>query len=226
MKGGGGDPFDDDPIANMTSSLKGAEEILAWEQKSDVVTPPVPSGSITSEQQDKEASFLIEELSRSADKGKKREGWDSCRASSALHALSQSLSALPETPTKLVAVGTRTGLRSSSSMYHAASGSGSGSGPKSAADLKHKGKVEEGADGAAPQRSVPSKSEIAASPMEEGSAGKKSALKVLKKCAIFVDVRTDDGDDAGSLFVDMLKGLGARVSDARFSLLNFTKCLL
>ncbi|KAG2366738.1 hypothetical protein BDR07DRAFT_1273858 [Suillus spraguei] len=46
--------------------------------------------------------------------------------------------------------------------------------------------------------------------MEGGSAGK-SVLKVLKKCAIFVDVRTDDGDDAGGLFVDMLRGLGARI---------------
>lgn len=50
----------------------------------------------------------------------------------------------------------------------------------------------------------------------ESSNGKKKsgsgALKVLKECIIFVDVRTDDGDDAGSLFVDMLKGLGARVS--------------
>ena len=38
-----------------------------------------------------------------------------------------------------------------------------------------------------------------------------SSLKVLKSCTIFVDVRTDDGDDAGGLFVDMLKGLGAKV---------------
>ena len=38
------------------------------------------------------------------------------------------------------------------------------------------------------------------------------ALRVLKGCVIFVDVRTDSGDDAGGLFVDMLKGMGARVS--------------
>ncbi|KDQ55074.1 hypothetical protein JAAARDRAFT_107648, partial [Jaapia argillacea MUCL 33604] len=30
-------------------------------------------------------------------------------------------------------------------------------------------------------------------------------------CVIFVDVRTDDGDDAGGLFVEMLKGLGAKI---------------
>ncbi|KAI0318532.1 hypothetical protein OF83DRAFT_1022245, partial [Amylostereum chailletii] len=37
------------------------------------------------------------------------------------------------------------------------------------------------------------------------------SLKVLKQCTVFVDVRTDDGDDAGGLFVDMLRGLGAKV---------------
>ncbi|KAI0692825.1 hypothetical protein BC835DRAFT_1222916, partial [Cytidiella melzeri] len=36
-------------------------------------------------------------------------------------------------------------------------------------------------------------------------------LKILRHCNVFVDVRTDDGDDAGSLFVEMLKGLGARI---------------
>jgi len=37
------------------------------------------------------------------------------------------------------------------------------------------------------------------------------SLDVLKECVIYVDVRTDDGEDAGALFVDMLRGLGARV---------------
>ena len=39
-----------------------------------------------------------------------------------------------------------------------------------------------------------------------------AALAVLKDCRIFVDVRTEDGDDAGSLFVDMLRDLGAKVT--------------
>ncbi|RPD61513.1 hypothetical protein L227DRAFT_500190, partial [Lentinus tigrinus ALCF2SS1-6] len=39
---------------------------------------------------------------------------------------------------------------------------------------------------------------------------------VLKDCRIFVDVRTDEDDDAGGLFVEMLEGLGAKV---RFGLL-------
>ncbi|KAM5531113.1 hypothetical protein V8D89_015227 [Ganoderma adspersum] len=38
-----------------------------------------------------------------------------------------------------------------------------------------------------------------------------AALAVLKDCRIFVDVRTEDGDDAGSLFVDMLRDLGAKI---------------
>jgi hypothetical protein len=43
------------------------------------------------------------------------------------------------------------------------------------------------------------------------SSKPRTALKVLKTCTVFVDVRTDDGDDAGGLFVDMLKNLGAKV---------------
>ncbi|KAI0827848.1 hypothetical protein BC628DRAFT_1317678 [Trametes gibbosa] len=38
------------------------------------------------------------------------------------------------------------------------------------------------------------------------------ALAVLRGCTIFVDVRTEEGDDAGALFVDMLRGLGAKMA--------------
>lgn len=44
------------------------------------------------------------------------------------------------------------------------------------------------------------------------AASHPEGMKVLKDCVIFVDVRTDDGDEAGSLFVEMLEGVGARVS--------------
>ncbi|KAG2142283.1 uncharacterized protein EDB93DRAFT_1088914 [Suillus bovinus] len=206
VKGGG--IVDDNHIANTTVDVWGAEEDLGQRRQPDVVTLSVPSDSKTSEEQNKEADLVIEELVGSADKGKQPEGWDSRRASSALHALSQSLSSLPKTPPKLVAAGTRTGLRSSSSTYNGAPGAGSGS--KFVRDAKDRGKPNEGTDGATSQRNAPSKSDAAASPVEGGSASK-GVLKVLKKCAIFVDVRTDDGDDAGSLFVDMLRGLGARI---------------
>lgn len=46
---------------------------------------------------------------------------------------------------------------------------------------------------------------------EENRSPAVNPREVLKDCTIFVDVRTEDGDDAGGLFVEMLKGLGARV---------------
>ncbi|KAF8436312.1 hypothetical protein L210DRAFT_3407692 [Boletus edulis BED1] len=120
-------------------------------------------------------------------------------ASSALHALSESLSSLPQTPTppKPRAVGTRAGLRSSSAATGketpALDGSG-GVGPGGNSEVHGSGDA------------GPSSGTV------NGSGGiKKSSLKILKGCAIFVDVRTEQGDNAGSLFVDMLKGLGAKI---------------
>jgi len=38
------------------------------------------------------------------------------------------------------------------------------------------------------------------------------ALAFLKECVIYVDVKTDDAEEAGALFVEMLEGVGAKVS--------------
>lgn len=52
---------------------------------------------------------------------------------------------------------------------------------------------------------------------DDPMAGKRSnarmpgSLDVLKDCIIFVDIRTEEGEDAAALFVDMLRALGARV---------------
>jgi hypothetical protein len=43
------------------------------------------------------------------------------------------------------------------------------------------------------------------------SAKKVETLNILNGCIIFVDVKTDDGEEAGSLFVEMLESMGARV---------------
>jgi hypothetical protein len=125
------------------------------------------------------------------------------RASLASQFLQQTLAVLPSTPppgsSKSTAVvrppsssqGTRSGLRSSSSLDVASSESApraASNGPEVRAHASH------------------SDTTAVAS-----SATKLSSLKVLKSCTIFVDVRTDDGDDAGGLFVDMLRGLGAKV---------------
>ena len=40
---------------------------------------------------------------------------------------------------------------------------------------------------------------------------KPAKLTILKNCVIYVDAKTEGGADAGELFVNMLKGLGARV---------------
>ena len=121
------------------------------------------------------------------------------RASYVMHNLSQSLSALPDSPPKRrekgtmgppPVPGTRGGLRSASSTV-----------PASSKDTQSK---------TTPGGSDRGKQETNSS----GGSGKKKApvLKILKNCVVFVDVRTDEGDEAGGLFVEMLKGLGARVS--------------
>jgi len=121
------------------------------------------------------------------------------RASYVMHNLSQSLSALPDSPPKRKekgtmgpppVPGTRTGLRSASSTT-----------PASSKHVQTK---------TTPGASDKNKQDTNGS----GGSGKKKppVLKILKGCVVFVDVRTDEGDEAGGLFVEMLKGLGARVS--------------
>ncbi|KAI0665691.1 hypothetical protein C8Q78DRAFT_986010 [Trametes maxima] len=46
----------------------------------------------------------------------------------------------------------------------------------------------------------------------EGASESPGALAVLRGCTIFVDIRSEEGEDAGSLFVDMLRGLGAKMA--------------
>ncbi|KAI5986822.1 hypothetical protein EDD15DRAFT_2296605 [Pisolithus albus] len=150
--------------------------------------------------------------SSSVDKGKQRTSPVSSSlalnpASSALHALSESLSSLPQTPpaTKPRAIGTRQGLRSASAVINKTSPERGGPGydPSSSNTLNANGAKDSGYGGGGMSES--------AGGINGSGGAKKSSLKVLKKCGIFVDVRTDQGDDAGSLFVDMLRGLGAKI---------------
>ncbi|GAA5960984.1 hypothetical protein JCM21900_001937 [Sporobolomyces salmonicolor] len=50
------------------------------------------------------------------------------------------------------------------------------------------------------------------------SVGKPKSANVLQGVVAFVDVRTAEGDDSGMIFVDMLKGMGARVTTRPSSL--------
>jgi hypothetical protein len=132
------------------------------------------------------------------------------RASLASQFLQQTLSVLPSTPPSPPKGGDskpKAADRSQSSSQRTRSGLRSDSHPDVASSRNHPSKGHE--VGAYVSRSG---SIVAATP-----SLKPSSLKVLKKCTIFVDVRTDDGDEAGGLFVDMLRGLGAKVRMHQFS---------
>ncbi|KAF8891743.1 hypothetical protein BD779DRAFT_1512824 [Infundibulicybe gibba] len=52
---------------------------------------------------------------------------------------------------------------------------------------------------------------IGHAPMKTNSTATAQTLKILDECVIFVDVRSDDGEEAGSLFTEMLEGVGAKI---------------
>ena len=137
------------------------------------------------------------------------------RASLASQFLQQTLAVLPSTPSPVRASSSKSKAteRSQSNSQSTRSGLRSGSnsdvvGSRDAPRTLSKG------HGVGSRVSRPASTAAASS-----STTKPSSLKVLKSCTIFVDVRTDDGDDAGGLFVDMLKGLGAKVRSTHVFLL-------
>jgi hypothetical protein len=130
------------------------------------------------------------------------------RVSLASQALSQSLSSLPSKQTQIMGPPTtppirRPGLRSSSSNYPSASRQVSLDTTALSSAPTSLGKVKGGVGGHVFGRSA--EHTTASSNMVPES------LKILQDCVIFVDIRTDDGDEAGSLFVEMLEGVGAKV---------------
>ena len=121
------------------------------------------------------------------------------RASLASQFLQQTLAVLPSTPPpKASGSKSKPAERSQSSSQRTRSGLRSGSKPDVVSPRSA-------------QRTLPNGHMGGAHVSKPSSTATSSSLKVLKSCTIFVDVRTDDGDDAGGLFVDMLKGLGAKV---------------
>jgi hypothetical protein len=169
---------------------------------------------------------------RSSVKGKekeKREEWRanaSRRVSLASQALSQSLSALPfehgREVSTLGAMGLpatplkdgRRDARSASSTYPMGSTSAAEGGA---------GHHREGPEKSPRTRTVTrslrraegvhemSGGAVATVGKKAGTSAGHKSLKILDGCVIFVDVRNDDGDEVGSLFVEMLEGVGAKV---------------
>lgn len=135
------------------------------------------------------------------------------RVSMASQALSQSLSSLPP-PTigglmgpPATPPGRRGGVRSSSSSYPSTSGASSGS-PTNTSGTRSSARIAKAVASGLMQAGKKAASE---SPAGASTSSVPDSLKILKDCVIFVDVRTDDGDEAGSLFVEMLESVGAKV---------------
>ena len=219
VKGGGTDSVATDEI--MQDTIQDAD----WEAQptgSEIVAAPTNDNDV----------LVLDDLEMQ-DPSKSKEkastfGFNSSRRVSMVsvsHSLSQSLNSLPPPQPKIRGLmgppetppaSGRTGIRSSSSTYPSTSGGspsqqGTTFGTRSSARIAKTApsalmKVKGGTGG-----HVSSGRKGAAEPLTEPSPVPET-LKILNDCIIFVDVRTDDGDEAGSLFIDMLGGVGARVS--------------
>ncbi|TBU23860.1 hypothetical protein BD311DRAFT_730652 [Dichomitus squalens] len=142
----------------------------------------------------------------------------------ASHLLTQSLSALPSatSPTLLQGKDPKGKGRAVSSSYPSTSSAaaehprGEGEGEKDAVPTPpprraHATRLATGALSTPPNAyKEPSLRKDKAK--AETGAGSPAVLSVLKDCRIFVDVRSEEGDDAGSLFVDMLRNMGAKIA--------------
>ncbi|KAF8161241.1 hypothetical protein B0H34DRAFT_372141 [Crassisporium funariophilum] len=219
----------------MASPMKGGlDERMADEgDNMDQTLPLDPSGDDLSMAPVNSNDDVVMKDLKSSDSGKGKEKATTSHGSNASrrvsmvsHALSQSLSALPLAqttnrgqmgPPATPPASARTGVRSSSSSYPSTTASGDS--PPQAGTLvgtrastriaktapgalmKIKGgtdgHVSSGRKGGAEAAAVPNPAA--------------DSLKILNDCVISVDVRTDDGDEAGSLFIEMLEGVGARV---------------
>jgi hypothetical protein len=142
------------------------------------------------------------------------------RASTASLALSQSLPApvKPAGKTRPPVYTTASGRRVVSAAARAAPGTQSSPGDIPARDVL----MATSPDNDAPQKSA----EPSGSGGPSTSTAPPAPLDILKDCVIFVDVKTEDGEDAGSLFVDMLRGLGAKVCTSIRGYEKVTHCRL
>jgi len=129
------------------------------------------------------------------------------RASLASQFLQQTLAVLPTTPSPTRAGGSKSKATERSQL----SSQSTRSGLRSGSQFDVVGSRDTSRAASKSRAVDPRVSRLGSAAAASSSTTKPSSLKVLKSCTIFVDVRTDDGDDAGGLFVDMLKGLGAKV---------------
>jgi hypothetical protein len=224
VKGGGADGGATDEI--MQDTIQDADQDAQPSGSETVAARPAPTN-------DNDVLVPDDLEMQSPFKGKEKEkastfGFNASRRVSMIsvsHSLSQSLNSLPPPQPKIRGLmgppetppaSGRTGIRSFSSTYPSTSGGsppqqGTAIGTRSSARIAKTApsalmKIKGGTG-----RHVSSGRKGATEPPTEPSPVPET-LKILNDCIIFVDVRTDDGDEAGSLFIDMLGGVGARVS--------------
>jgi hypothetical protein len=237
----GGDAGDDRIVVDDSAPAAGEETSKGLNEDASRDMGDVFMESIAKCDGDEEQMAEDNSAEKSADKGKakvKSKSKDaSRRASMALSQLSQSLSAAPALGTSIKGpmgppATPRKVARSVSSTYPGPSNATSQAQETetSATDMKGSTRSSASPDkvtGSGGKRfsarqaakatlnaetKSPSTSAGPSGSTKKGGAEKKTEmLSVMKDCKIFIDVRTDDGEEAGSLFAELLANMGAKV---------------
>ncbi|KZV89978.1 hypothetical protein EXIGLDRAFT_750890 [Exidia glandulosa HHB12029] len=180
--------------SKIPTATKRLETIPGSPSRPSLAAPAAPMFAPTTPTRSASTSALVSQVPMSVSR----------RASAALRGLSRTLSELPPAPTLNGFV--RSKKEGASSSFGPSSSSATSSSippPPSRAPSSRIAAIKASQPHPSPEDEARRK--------EKKDKETTPHLDVLKHCTIFVDVRTDEGDDAAPLFVDMLKGLGARI---------------
>lgn len=157
------------------------------------------------------------ETTRDTERQERANMWknESRRASMALHQLAQDLSACPETPPRRAPATEGKGKGRAASSFPqdpktAPGGLGKAGGVGAHVSRSTRTTRASAAAATATANNSPAATSSSQSTPQQPEPVHQS-VRVLKNCVIYVDVKSSDGLDAGGLFVDMLKGMGAKV---------------
>ncbi len=205
VKGGGGG---DTTMQEFEAEVQDGG-IEAVGNDSDVFKAPAnaSTGSLSLE------DLEVDQSSKGKERASSKASNASRRVSMISYALSQSLSTLPQTSDRglMGPPPIPSSARSTSSSYPASSTSTSESSPSQAgtrSSARIATKISQAKAATDEQNSTGKKGNIA--PVASPNPVSES-LGILNDCIIFVDVKTDDCDNAGSLFIKMLERIGAKV---------------
>jgi len=213
VKGGNGSRLTDDNSEDETGAAGGDPPAMFAPLNANV-------GSLIFEDLESEQS------SKGKEKAISKASNASRRVSMVSHALSQSLSSLPQSSSQglmgppLTPPTARGGTISSTSDKTSprAGPSTAVGGTRSSARIATRTTQTKAQDDA-PNSSAKKDTTVAQPPTNPVP----ESLKVLNDCVVFVDVRTDEGGEAGSLFVELLEGIGAKVACTSSFVNSWTK---